>query len=178
MRIAYDHGMGAKLTGIGSRKENVLVVHIGEGARKYRLAKGIPSEDELKDGLNGPAEGIRIPGTELALTTSDAAKARDAEVRRHERAHLMSAGSAAASGILLNTRRGPDGRSYAVGGSVKVDMSPVPGDPEATIRKARNIMNASNAPGNPSAADMRVAAEAYRMAAAARQEIRYTDILV
>jgi hypothetical protein len=177
MRIAYDHGMGAKLTGIGSRRDNVLVVHIGEGARNYRSEKGIPSNDESKDVLTGSVDGIRIPGTDLNITTSDAAKTRDAEVRGHERAHLMSAGSAAASGVHLVLRRGPDGQSYAVGGLVKVDMSPVPGDPEATIRKARNIMNASNAPGNPSAADMRVAAEAYRMAAAARREIHSTDIL-
>ncbi|OQY31611.1 MAG: hypothetical protein B6241_13615, partial [Spirochaetaceae bacterium 4572_59] len=69
---------------------------------------------------------------------------------------------AVASGIQLTTRRGPYGSNYAVGGSIKVDMAPVPGSPRATLDKAQAVLRAAFAPGNPSAADMRVAAEAYR----------------
>jgi hypothetical protein len=50
-------------------------------------------------------------------------------------------------------------------------MSPVPGDPEATIRKARTLIQAAYAVGQPSAADLRVAAEAYEMEMQAQREM-------
>lgn len=86
-----------------------------------------------------------------------------AKVKAHEKTHLAVLGGAAASGIAYTYVTGPDGGQYAVGGSVKVDLEPVPGDPEATIRKARRIRLAALAVGDPSPADMRVAARAYRM---------------
>jgi hypothetical protein len=58
------------------------------------------------------------------------------------------------------------------GGSIKADLSPVPGDPRATLRKASAVRRAALTPGDPSAADMRVAADAYRLAAQAKEELR------
>ncbi len=89
----------------------------------------------------------------------------DAHVRSHENDHLAALGAAASGGAVYDKTSG----GYAVGGSVKVDLSPVPGDPEATIRKAQRIEAAALAPANPSAADMRVAARAYAMEMAARR---------
>jgi hypothetical protein len=117
------------------------------------------------------AEGIPIPGTPYELTTSEDAKARDREVRGHEQAHLLALGPYAASGVTLSTRRGPDGERYAVGGSIRADLSEVPGDPRATLRKANAVRRAAFAPGSPSSADMRVAADAYRLAREAREEL-------
>lgn len=184
MRIVYDHGMGAMVSGIrpaaGRGRDTVMIIHTGQGAEKRRLEKGLPPDEPQSDsGIDKPAaaeDGIRIAGTNLLMGSSDEAASRDAEVRGHEKAHLTALGANAASGINLITRRGPDGRTFAVGGSVNVDMSPVPGDPEATVRKANEIINAALAPGNPSAADMRVAARAYRMAASATNEIRTRDL--
>jgi len=116
-------------------------------------------------------EGIPIPGTPYELTTSEDAKARDRAVRGHEEAHLLALGPYAASGITLSTRLGPDGERYAVGGSIKADLSEVPGDPRATLRKANAVRRAAFAPGSPSSADMRVAADAYRLARDAREEL-------
>jgi hypothetical protein len=175
MRIVFDHGMGAMLAA-GKSRDSVMIIHTGEGARKHQLENGIPANPRQTDNPAGPDSGIRIPGTELVMASSEAAKHRDAEVRGHEKAHLRALGPYAASGINLTTRRGPDGQSFAVGGSVKVDTSPVPGDPEATIQKARSIIHAATAPGDPSAADMAVAANAYRMASKAAQEIRTKDL--
>jgi hypothetical protein len=95
----------------------------------------------------------------------------DRRVRSHEQIHLALAGPYAGSSASYITVRGPDGRSYVVGGSVRVDLKPVPGDPEATIRKAQAIRRAAYGPMSPSAADMRVAAEAYRMEVQARKEL-------
>ncbi len=98
-----------------------------------------------------------------------ALRKRDIEVRQHEQAHLAAAGKYA-SGLSLTTRMGPDGRHYAVGGEVSIDLSAVPGDPDATIAKALAIRRAANAPANPSRQDRLVAAEATRMEAKARLE--------
>ena len=95
----------------------------------------------------------------------------DRRVRSHEQTHLALAGPYAGSSASYITVRGPDGRSYAIGGSVRVDLRPVPGDPVATIRKAQAIRRAAYGPMSPSAADMRVAAEAYRMEVQARREL-------
>lgn len=97
---------------------------------------------------------------------------RDREVRAHEQAHLGAAGRFAVSGANLDFQRGPDGRLYAVGGDVQIDASPVPGDPQATLEKAEILRRAALAPSNPSSQDRRVAAQASRMAAAARTEIQ------
>jgi len=98
-------------------------------------------------------------------------KKRDAEVRRHELAHKAAAGRHAVGGAQYQYVIGPDGRRYAVSGEVKIDTSEVPNDPEATIRKARTIRRAALAPMDPSPQDRRLAAEASRMEARARQEL-------
>jgi len=123
--------------------------------------------------LDGTAgrEGIPVPGTDYQIVTSEGAAARDEEVRSHERSHLLALGPYAASGIVLKTERGPDGASYATGGSIKADLTEVPGDPRATLQKARTVQRAALAPGAPSAADFRTAAAAYRLAQNAREEI-------
>jgi hypothetical protein len=92
----------------------------------------------------------------------------DAEVRAHEHAHVAALGKGV---IVYDTVTGPDGSTYAVGGGVAVDLSPVPGDPEATIRKARIAIQAAYAAGEPSGADMKVAAEAYQLEVAAQREL-------
>lgn len=124
-----------------------------------RRANGGRTEDELK------VEQDQIQ--ELA--------ARDREVRAHEQAHAAAAGQYGSS-PTYSFVRGPDGVSYAVGGSVDVDTSPIPGDPEATLRKAQQLRRAANAPAEPSAQDGRVAAAAAKMELDARAELRAKDI--
>lgn len=96
---------------------------------------------------------------------------RDREVRAHEQAH-KAAGGPHAGHPTFKTIRGPDGRSYAVGGEVKIDTSAVPNNPEATIRKMEQVKRAALAPSNPSSADRQVAAEADAKIQQARQEKR------
>jgi len=98
-------------------------------------------------------------------------RARDAEVRAHEMAHIIAGGQYIIRRANFVYVLGPDGRLYAVGGDVVIDTSPVPGDPEATIRKAQAVRRAALAPSNPSAQDLRVAAEATRMEFEARMEL-------
>ncbi|MCP3876594.1 MAG: SprA-related family protein [Desulfobacteraceae bacterium] len=95
----------------------------------------------------------------------------DTQVRRHEMAHIAAGGRYITSGANLTYKRGPDGRNYAVGGEVSIDTSPVPGDPQATIQKMRQIKNAALAPANPSAQDLKVASKASSASSQALSEL-------
>lgn len=122
---------------------------------------------------NNPTNEQQTKNTELSPEDSrkvEELKARDAEVRAHELAHLAAAGGLAVSGANFSYERGPDGASYAVAGEVKIDTSPGK-DPEDTLRRAQTIQTAALAPAEPSATDRKVAAEAVRMETAARAEL-------
>lgn len=95
----------------------------------------------------------------------------DRAVRSHEQAHMAVGGAYVTGGASYSYVTGPDGRRYAVGGEVSIDASPVANDPEATIRKARTLQAAANAPVDPSSQDRQVAAMAAQMEQAARQEL-------
>lgn len=109
--------------------------------------------------------------TERDLQTVADLKTRDREVRAHEAAHLAAAAGLALSGASFTYTRGPDGRSYATGGEVSIDVSPVPDNPGATVAKAQQIHRAALAPARPSGQDHAVAARAVQMEAEARQEM-------
>ena len=96
---------------------------------------------------------------------------RDREVKAHEAAHMASAGGNAKGGAAYEYQVGPDGKQYAVGGHVDIDMSPVQGNPEATLQKARAVQRAATAPADPSGQDSAVAAAAAQMAAQAQKQI-------
>ncbi|CAK0747164.1 hypothetical protein CCP3SC5AM1_130035 [Gammaproteobacteria bacterium] len=98
-------------------------------------------------------------------------KDRDKEVRAHEAAHLAVAGGLARGGARFSYQRGPDDQFYAIGGEVTIDTSPVSGDPEATLGKARTIRAAALAPSEPSGQDQMVAAVAIQMARKAEKKI-------
>lgn len=84
---------------------------------------------------------------------------RDREVRAHEQAHKAAAGQHGGA-VSLSYKTGPDGRRYAVSGEVPVDLSPISGDPSATVRKMTQIRQAALAPADPSSADRAAAARA------------------
>ncbi len=95
---------------------------------------------------------------------------RDQEVRQHELAHASTGGSATGA-PSYSFEVGPDGKKYATGGEVSVDLSSVPGDPHATITKMQKVHAAALAPANPSTQDTRVAASASRIILQAQSEI-------
>ena len=97
-------------------------------------------------------------------------KRRDQEVRTHELAHASVGGpSTGAPSYTLEV--GPDGKKYAVGGEVSVDLSTVDGNPRATIAKMQKVHAAALAPANPSTQDTRVAASAARLILQAQSEL-------
>ncbi len=97
-------------------------------------------------------------------------KRRDAEVRTHELAHKAAAGRYARGGANFELERGPDGKFYAVGGHVNLDVGEE-ADPEDTIRKMETVRRAALAPESPSSQDRSVAAKAIALEAIARREL-------
>ena len=100
----------------------------------------------------------------------------DLYVRQHESSHAKIGGHHATS-PRFDFEQGPDGKYYAVGGTVSIDVSPVPGDPDATIRKMKQVRAAALAPADPSAQDHVVAVEAQaRLAEAMRAHLAKDSI--
>lgn len=99
-------------------------------------------------------------------------EARDREVRTHEQAHVAAGGPHVLGGPSYQYQTGPDGKQYAIGGEVQIDTSPVAGDPQATIAKARMIQAAALAPASPSAQDRAIAAKAAQMQQQAQADLQ------
>lgn len=95
---------------------------------------------------------------------------RDRVVRAHEFAHIAVAGRFAAGGATFTLERGPDGRFFAVGGHVNLDVSEE-STPDKTVEKMRVIRKAALAPVNPSSQDRSVAAEAASKEVEARRDM-------
>jgi hypothetical protein len=141
--------------GVGAEKPG------GDNARETGPGEGNNGEEnDDKDAFEFNSENAQVQ----KLTQ------RDREVRAHEQAHIAAGGRYVVSGANYSFQRGPDGKLYAVGGEVSIDTSEVPGDPEATIRKMRQIRAAALAPADPSAQDRAVAAKAGQIEAEARRE--------
>lgn len=128
------------------------------------------ADEESTTQQTGPKSDLQLSEEERRILKE--LRARDAEVRAHEQAHLAAAGPYANGTPTFEFQTGPDGRQYAVGGEVSIDASPVPGDAEATVRKAQTIKRAALAPSDPSAQDRQVAAQAAQLENQARQQAK------
>ncbi len=94
---------------------------------------------------------------------------RDQEVRAHELAH-KAVGGGLASAATFTYQQGPDGKQYAIGGEVQIQVAPG-ATPEDTLRRANQVRAAATAPANPSPADLRAASMATRLEQQAQAEI-------
>lgn len=130
------------------------------------------SEQEQSAQGNGsnPSGEELDPQEQADLEVIDELKLRDQEVRRHEQAHA-SAGGAYTGTPRYEFQIGPDGKRYAVGGEVSVDLSPISGDPRATIEKMRKVRSAALAPAEPSNQDRRVASSANNLILEAQSQL-------
>ena len=104
-----------------------------------------------------------------------ALRQRDAQVRQEETAHAGVAGSLAGP-ISYIYQLGPDGRQYAIGGSVKISARTVTGTAEEARQLGGRIAAAALAATNPSAADLSAAAQAYRFAQGTGTEFSAGDV--
>jgi hypothetical protein len=120
--------------------------------------------------------GVRPGGGKPAELTEEQQRevarleARDREVRAHEQAHIAASGGLSIGGAQFTYTRGPDGKQYATGGEVQLDIS-AGRTPQETIARAQAIQRAASAPASPSGQDRAVAAAAARMELQARQQL-------
>jgi len=96
-------------------------------------------------------------------------EARDQEVRTHEQAHAAAGGQYAGTPQYEYTT-GPDNKRYVTDGEVSIDISEL-NSPEETLQKMQQVRAAALAPAEPSAQDLKVAAEATQKSFEARSEI-------
>ncbi len=130
------------------------------GARQGAAEKGSRAKD--------PAAAQEDPKVRQVVMEM---QQRDREVRAHEQAHIAAGGSLVRGGASFGYRTGPDGQQYAVSGEVSIDMSPVDGDPRATIRKMDQVRKAAMAPAQPSGQDRAVASSAVNAQVNAQREL-------
>ncbi|VXB85943.1 SprA-related family protein [Pseudomonas sp. 8BK] len=135
-----------------------------EEADKPADSSANPEQAKSREGESSPQQQ-RLEQLEVAKLVS-----RDQEVRTHEQSHA-AVGGRYAGAPSYTYERGPDGKRYAVGGEVSIDTSPIPNDPEATLRKMEIVIRAALAPAEPSAQDRQVAAQAQLKMAEARVEL-------
>ncbi len=147
-------------------------VRLSEAARQALAKPEKSPEDAALESISSSEEDVATDGlTEEEKKQVAELKARDTEVKAHERAHVAAAGGHTQGGIKYEKQRGPDNKEYAVGGHVSIDTAPVQGDPSATILKAQTVQRAALAPSEPSGADRKVAAAAAHTLRKARTEL-------
>ena len=162
----------ARMVGPVQRTERVVEptrrdsVELSLAARSFAAKTAFTTSQQ--SGVRGQFAQEQLTDHERTEVTK--LKQRDKEVRTHEQAH-RAAGGAHTGAISFQFTQGPDGKRYAVQGSVPIDLSPVEGDPAATIRKMQQVQRAALAPADPSGADRRIAAQARRAEQQARSEL-------
>ncbi|MDA1059481.1 MAG: putative metalloprotease CJM1_0395 family protein [Proteobacteria bacterium] len=173
--------VGASL--VAKFAQSILPRPGGAGAFEAPQAGAVADADNADPASRGPAtivelsagaeEGGGLPGQ--TLTEEEKAqvrelKERDTEVRRHEQAHARAGGQHAGM-PSYEYQTGPDGKQYAIGGTTPIDISPIPGDPAATIEKMRAVKAAASAPAEPSGQDRAIAVRADAQLREARAEL-------
>ncbi len=137
-------------------------------------ANGIDKDKNTQDNKKEDTSKTKKPngekltkGEEMQISKL---KARDAEVRAHEAAHLAVAGNLAAGGASYTYQQGPDGKMYAIGGEVPINLSQG-STPEETAANMRKVRAAALAPSNPSGQDLKIASTAAMLELKAQMEI-------
>lgn len=156
--------MVSAISGPGLSSADFVSANRSDPEARDRQGLRPAGDSEPQDGANSP-DGLTADERRVVAELRQI----DGRVRAHEQAHL-AAGAGLVRGVSFTFVTGPDGRQYAVGGEVSIDTSPA-NDPQATIRKAKQIRRAANAPADPSTQDRAVAAQASRMEQAARLEL-------
>lgn len=128
------------------------------------------SGDQTRENTSSPAMELNPAEQKMVHQL----RQRDQEVKTHEMAHLASAGQYARGGPTYTYQQGPDGRRYAVGGEVPIDISKEK-TPEETVEKMRAVKRAALAPAEPSSADRSIAAAASALESEAYRELNIEE---
>ncbi len=165
-----------KLLGSASKSDEIKdEAIISDEANSLFESEQAEDKKKAEDKNNATSESEKDSKSDEKLTKEQQTeitklKARDAEVRAHEQAHLAAAAGISASAPSFSYEAGPDGRRYAVGGEVSISFSETE-NPNDNIMNAMTMKAAALAPANPSSQDYNVARSADALIATAREEI-------
>ena len=167
-------------SGVGSQKERSRAAQANPAAPSsstkengqtgpvmvaHRFVEATGEEGERRQRQEGEQQEQQKQQRQVAALVE-----RDLEVRKHEQAHQMAGGEHAGS-PSYQFSHGPDGKRYATGGEVAIDIGAIPGDPAATLAKMQQVRAAALAPAEPSSQDLSVARAATAKEAQARKEL-------
>ncbi len=148
------------------------IYQTGPDGEQYAVGTTAHVVRQEQSGAAAQSSSPKGSGAELSDSEQDLLRRlrdRDAKVRGHETAHIMAASGQVVGGATYQYQTGPDGRQYAVGGSVNISMGSSFGDDEETARRAATAQRAAMAAGDPSLRDMQAAMRASNLASRARQ---------
>lgn len=150
--------------------QEIPAVEGDESARTSEAGYEAEASEESASRAPRPLQPNGEPLSDEQMQMLDQLQRRDTEVRTHEQAHLAAGGGLTRGGANFSYTTGPDGRRYATGGDVSIDVSEGR-SPEETVRRMQQVRAAALAPANPSNQDRRVAASANLKSTEARQEM-------
>ncbi|WP_338588758.1 putative metalloprotease CJM1_0395 family protein [Shewanella khirikhana] len=150
-----------------ARREQLSKMFEDTAARSSTEPSRSDTEDDARAKANAQREAQAMAREAMEVRQLEA---RQEEVHAHERAHAAVGGQYARS-PNFEYEVGPDGKRYATGGEVSIDIAPVHGNARATINKMQQVYAAAMAPVNPSQADLMVAAEALRKINTAKESL-------
>ncbi len=117
--------------------------------------------EDSRKGLDPAASKNDAELSDSERAALDRLRQRDQQVRQEEQAHAAIAGDLAGP-ISYTYQRGPDGRNYAVGGSVPLRVQ-TSGDPDEAARVGARLAAAAHGAVNPSGADLSAARRGYAL---------------
>ena len=146
---------------ISEQYDNISVNQLyAKLSSKYEQLNKLEQKDEIeairsKDYIDASSNNQNYDDADFSRVL-DKFRNKDSEVRTHEQAHASIGHTT--SPISYNYQEGPDGKMYAVGGSVRLDTS-IPDDPKAAAFKLDMIQKAASGPSNLSSADGTIASQ-------------------
>ena len=191
---------GQKVSAPQVREPETVTKGVGERADSYSISDEaqILNKDEARDVALEKAEQVEAVQLEVEQAQAYADEQEQAdtitpmmgemtlaqaqELKRvqsqadkvvaHESAHALVGGALMLGAASYQYEVGPDGQTYESSGQSRIDMSPVAGNPQATVAKMQQVKRAAMAPLNPSGADRVVASQADQLENQARKVMK------
>jgi len=133
---------------------------------------GTPSGSILETIVQPASERDEQPKSGSVAELKDSARVaelqrQDTYIRRYAESRALAVGNPATYQLVM----GPDGKRYAVSGTVDLQAYQTPGDPQSTVREARYIRRIAESGPSLSPADRTAAVEARRIEWEAQREL-------
>ena len=132
--------------------------------KKYAELNSVDAKEQQKEFIQGKQDYFEVSSGKYDKNDYERVlekfKSGDANIKAHEQSHASQVGTTAP--IQYNYQMGPDGKMYAVGGSVRLDTS-MPQDPKQAQLKLDQLKKSASSSSDMSSADSSIAISANLM---------------